>query len=105
MSATIEDTGAARLGERPAALADLRVVEFGGFAAGPAIGKHMADHGAEVIRVESRRRPDPLRSSPPFREARPGPNRSGYYASYNAGKRALGARRRDRELAAQDFRY
>ena len=35
------------------ALAGVRVVEFGGFAAGPVIGKHLANYGADVIRIES----------------------------------------------------
>jgi len=49
-------------------LEDLRVVEFGAFAAGPAVGKHLAEHGAEVIHVESRQRPDGFRSNyPPFK--------------------------------------
>ena len=87
MSATIEDTGAARLGERPAALADLRVVEFGGFAAGPAIGKHMADHGAEVIRVESRLRLDGFRTNyPPYKDDQPGIERAGMFAITNNDK-------------------
>src|SRR5439155_1459378 len=37
------------------------IVEFGGGAAGPIATRYFADHGATVIRVESRRRPDFLR--------------------------------------------
>ena len=37
------------------------VLEFGGGAAGPVATRYFADHGATVIRVESRRRPDFLR--------------------------------------------
>ena len=87
MSTTIEEPGAARLGEPPAALADLRVVEFGGFAAGPAIGKHMADHGAEVIRVESRLRLDGFRTNyPPYKDDQPGLERAGMFAITNNDK-------------------
>jgi benzylsuccinate CoA-transferase BbsF subunit len=71
-------------------LEGLKVLDFFWVAVGPMTTGYLAEYGATVVRVESRRRPDPLRSSPPFREAQPGPNRSGYYASYNAGKRALG---------------
>ncbi|HZR84325.1 MAG TPA: CoA transferase [Candidatus Binatia bacterium] len=39
----------------------LKVLEFGGGAAGPIAIRHLADHGATVIRVESRQRPDFLR--------------------------------------------
>jgi len=39
----------------------LRVVEFGGGAAGPVSTRYFADYGATVIRVESKHRPDFLR--------------------------------------------
>jgi crotonobetainyl-CoA:carnitine CoA-transferase CaiB-like acyl-CoA transferase len=45
----------------PLPFAGLKVVEFGGGAAGPIAIRHLADHGATVIRVESRQRPDFLR--------------------------------------------
>lgn len=37
------------------------ILEFGGGAAGPVATRYFADHGATVIRVESRQRPDFLR--------------------------------------------
>jgi crotonobetainyl-CoA:carnitine CoA-transferase CaiB-like acyl-CoA transferase len=87
VSATVEEPGPARLADPPAALADLRVVEFGAFAAGPAIGKHLADHGAEVIRVESRLRPDGFRTSyPPYKDNQPGLERAGMFAITNDNK-------------------
>ena len=46
---------------RPRALAGLKVVELGGGAAGPIAVRHLADHGATVIRIESASRPDFLR--------------------------------------------
>ena len=45
----------------PKALAGLKVVELGGGAAGPIAIRHLADHGATVIRIESASRPDFLR--------------------------------------------
>src|SRR5215472_4257715 len=72
---------------RVRALADLKVVEFGGFAAGPAIGKHLADHGAEVIHVESRLHPDGFRTNyPPYADNRPGPERAAMFAITNNDK-------------------
>jgi benzylsuccinate CoA-transferase BbsF subunit len=69
------------------ALADLRVVELGAFAAGPAVGKHLADHGAEVIRIESRSRPDGFRANyPPYKDGVPGPERAGMFAMTNNDK-------------------
>ncbi len=41
--------------------AGITVLEFGGGAAGPVATRYFADHGATVIRVESRQRPDFLR--------------------------------------------
>jgi benzylsuccinate CoA-transferase BbsF subunit len=38
------------------------ILEFGGGAAGPLATRYFADHGATVIRVESRQRPDFLRT-------------------------------------------
>lgn len=65
----------------PAALAGLRVVELGAFAAGPHVGKHLAEHGAEVVHVETRTRPDGFRTNyPPFKDDRPGLERAGMFA-------------------------
>ncbi len=70
-----------------AALSGLRVVEFGFAAAGPLIGKYLADHGAEVIHVESASAPDPFRTAyPPFKDNLPGLDRAGMFAFYNQGK-------------------
>ena len=72
------------------ALSGLWVVEFGGFAAGPGVGKHLGNHGAEVIRVESRVRMDGFRFSyPPFKDNVPGPERAGIFNFYNDGKRSI----------------
>jgi benzylsuccinate CoA-transferase BbsF subunit len=71
-------------------LAGVRVIEFGGFAAGPAIGKHLANYGADVIRIESRLRMDGFRFSyPPFKDNIPGPERAGIFNFYNDGKRSI----------------
>lgn len=42
-------------------LAGVRVLELGSLIAGPFAGRQMADFGAEVIKVESPDRPDPMR--------------------------------------------
>jgi benzylsuccinate CoA-transferase BbsF subunit len=44
-----------------ALFAGLKVLEFGGGAAGPFGTRYFADHGATVVRVESRQRPDFIR--------------------------------------------
>ena len=43
------------------AFSGLKVLEFGAGAAGPLATRYFADHGATVIRIESRKRPDFLR--------------------------------------------
>ena len=59
------------------ALETVTVVEFGGYAAGPAIGKYLANFGARVIHVESLGRPDGFRLQyPPYKDDRVGVNRS-----------------------------
>lgn len=66
---------------------NIHVVEFGAIAAGPLIGKHLADHGAEVIHVESFERPDGFRVNyPPFKDNKPGLNRSGAFTICNNNK-------------------
>ena len=69
------------------ALTGLKVLEFGGYAAGPHIGKLLANFGASSVHVESRERPDGFRIQyPPFKDNRPGYNRSGCFAFFNDSK-------------------
>lgn len=70
------------------ALAGLRVVEFSAAMAGPWIGRFLAWCGAEVIRVESRSRPDVVRLYvPPWdRDLGIQPRLSPWFTDWNAGK-------------------
>jgi crotonobetainyl-CoA:carnitine CoA-transferase CaiB-like acyl-CoA transferase len=71
----------------PQALDDVRVAEFGSHAAGPHIGKVLANFGATVIHVESRARPDGFRMQyPPYKDNRPGIDRAGCFAYFNDSK-------------------
>ena len=70
-----------------AALAGVKVVEFGGYAAGPHIGKVLANFGATVVHVESKARPDGFRLQyPPYKDGEPGLNRGGCFAFFNDSK-------------------
>jgi benzylsuccinate CoA-transferase BbsF subunit len=72
---------------RQQALEGVRVVEFGSYAAGPHIGKMLANFGATVVHVESRARPDGFRMQyPPYKDRRPGIDRGGCFAYFNDSK-------------------
>ena len=68
----------------------IRVLDFTWVGVGPITIKHLADFGADVIRVESVTRPDVLRGGVPFKDGEPGINRSQFAANYNSSKRGLG---------------
>jgi crotonobetainyl-CoA:carnitine CoA-transferase CaiB-like acyl-CoA transferase len=71
------------------ALGGLRVVEVGFAAAGPLVGKYLANFGAEVIRLESRLAPDVFRTTyPPFKDGIVKPDSAAMFAFYNDGKRS-----------------
>lgn len=75
---------------RAGALSGLRVVEIGFAAAGPLVGKYLANFGAEVIRLESRLAADVFRTTyPPFKDGVVEPDRAGMFAFYNDGKRSV----------------
>jgi crotonobetainyl-CoA:carnitine CoA-transferase CaiB-like acyl-CoA transferase len=68
------------------ALAGLRVLDLTWVVAGPAVGRALADHGAEVVRVETRTRPDTSRLIGPFHDGDPSLESSVLYGDVNAGK-------------------
>jgi benzylsuccinate CoA-transferase BbsF subunit len=77
--------------KNPQALDDVVVVEFAAFAAGPCVGKYLANHGAFVAKVESSSRPDGFRAHyPPFKDNKKGLNRSGVFAMNNDGVFSVG---------------
>ena len=59
----------------------LRVADFAWVGVGPTVSKYLADHGAEVIRIESSTYPESLRRAPPFVDDKPGLDNSGYFAT------------------------
>lgn len=70
-------------------LSGLRVLDFCWVGAGALVTQALALHGAEVIKIESRARPDNLRVAPPFRPGTSGLDASGYFASRNADKKSF----------------
>ena len=70
-------------------LEGIRVADFTWVWAGPTCTLQLAHMGAEVIRMESMRRPCLLRMLPPWLDGQIGLNRSGYFNQYNQGKRSI----------------
>lgn len=65
----------------------VRILEFGAGAAGPIATRYFVEHGATVIRVESRTRPDFLRGIALAARSEHGLEGSDMYDGLNAGKR------------------
>jgi CoA:oxalate CoA-transferase len=72
----------------PQALDDLRVLDLSRGIAGSYAGKMLADHGADVIKVESLDG-DPLRRLGPFPDDQPHPEHAGLFLFLNTNKRSL----------------
>jgi crotonobetainyl-CoA:carnitine CoA-transferase CaiB-like acyl-CoA transferase len=74
------------------ALHGVRVLDLTWVLAGPYCTKVLADHGAEVIKVESLGRPDPTRFAPFMHLSRgphTDPNTNGYFNEVNRNKRSI----------------
>jgi crotonobetainyl-CoA:carnitine CoA-transferase CaiB-like acyl-CoA transferase len=78
----------------PLPLAGVRVVAVEQYAAGPHASMHLADQGAEVIKVEAPGSGDSSRQTGPFFL---GDNESLFYQTFNLGKRSLTLDLRKRE--------
>jgi benzylsuccinate CoA-transferase BbsF subunit len=70
-------------------LQGMRITDFSWLGAGSYATKILADMGADVIKIESSTRLDSLRMGAPYRDGKPGVNRSGYFADRNTSKRSV----------------
>jgi benzylsuccinate CoA-transferase BbsF subunit len=70
-------------------LQGIRVLDLSWVMVGPVSGRYLADLGADLVKIESRSRIDPLRTLGPFKDGKPGVERSVSYHNLNAGKRGL----------------
>ena len=71
------------------ALADLRVLDFTHYVAGPYTTKLLADYGAEVLKVERLGSGDGARRIGPFPGNIPHPEKSGTFLHLNTNKRSI----------------
>jgi crotonobetainyl-CoA:carnitine CoA-transferase CaiB-like acyl-CoA transferase len=70
-------------------LEGVHVLDLSWVMVGPASGRYLADMGADVIKVESSKRIDPVRTLGPFKDGKMGSERSIAYHNLNAGKRCI----------------
>lgn len=69
-------------------LKGLRVLDLSRMLSGPYCTMHLADHGAEVIKIE-RGSGDTSRGNGPFRDDDPEHDWAGYFVSLNRGKKSI----------------
>ncbi|MDB5921821.1 MAG: CoA-transferase, partial [Betaproteobacteria bacterium] len=70
-------------------LEGVRVTDFSWIGAGSYATKILGDLGANVIKIESTKALDQLRTGGPFKDKKKGVNRSGYFADRNTSKRSI----------------
>ena len=70
--------------KREGVFSGLTILAFCWAVVGPLTMKFFADHGATVIRVETRNRPCTMRSSAPYKDNVPNYNKGGYFNYYNS---------------------
>ena len=74
----------------PRALADVKLLDFSWSIAGPLLTKSFSDHGATVVKLESRQRFDIGRTFVPMAGNKPGIDRCGWFDMYATGKLSVG---------------
>jgi len=73
----------------------LKILDLGWIVAVPWTCKYFADHGAEVIRVESKVHPDMLRTTAPYKDGKPGLDNAAYFVNYNNNEYGLSINLKD----------
>lgn len=73
----------------PRLLEGLKFLDLTWYGAGPIATRTIAGMGAEVVRVETEKRPDGLRVAPPRPVDAAGYNVSGYYNNFNTDKKSV----------------
>lgn len=75
--------------QKEQALQGVKVADFSWVITGPLATKYLADHGATVVRVESKSKLDLARAYIPYAGGIPGVNRCAFFAAYNSNKYSI----------------
>jgi benzylsuccinate CoA-transferase BbsF subunit len=67
----------------------IKVADFSWIGVGPITARHLADHGATVVHIETEQPIDRLRMVGPFKDDIPGINRCQFFGSFNTSKLSL----------------
>src|SRR4030042_6221050 len=67
----------------------VKILEWTQAINGPLVGGYFADFGAEVIKIESTKFPEMGRTSMPYKDNIPGPDRSITFNTFNTGKKSF----------------
>jgi crotonobetainyl-CoA:carnitine CoA-transferase CaiB-like acyl-CoA transferase len=87
----LRDRGAAPVDPaRGLPLEGVRVLDLGWAVVSPVTTKYLALFGADVVKLEFRGRPDPVRMTGPYPLGKPSMDGSAAYVSVNASKRSVG---------------
>ncbi len=71
------------------ALDGVKIADFSWVGAGPRATKDLADNGATVVKIESRKRLDLGRMSPPFKDGKRHHDASAFFAQTNTSKKSV----------------
>lgn len=85
----METSGDRRTMTEKAALHGVKVLDFTWAGAGPFATKFLSDFGAQVIKVESSKRLDVGRMTPPFKDNKRNPDGSALFIHTNTGKMSI----------------
>jgi crotonobetainyl-CoA:carnitine CoA-transferase CaiB-like acyl-CoA transferase len=70
-------------------LKNITVCDFSWVGAGPITTNILGQFGANIIKIESRSKPEILRCGYPFKDGKQGVERSGYFANRNPNKKSI----------------
>lgn len=70
-------------------LEGIRVADFSWVGAGPITTRILGEYGAEIIKIETKSKPEILRMTGPYKDGIPGVERSGYFSNRNPNKKSI----------------